>query len=112
MPVACTIEDVYVIAEHKQGGRAAEMPKEEQLQKYIRDTFELLVSKIKEAGKEAGVMDKLARKVVDNLKLQVNNIHVRFEEHNPQHAYAFGLSLQSLTFGTTDHLWQPVFVER
>jgi len=58
------------------------------------------------------MMDKLGKKVIDNLKFQVKNIHVRFEESNQAHSYSFGVSLKSLTFGTTDKNWQPIFVER
>jgi hypothetical protein len=111
--VACTIEDVFVICSLKQSTvLPSEVTKQELLAKYVQETFELLVSKVKDANKEAGTFDKLGKKIVDNLKFQIRNIHVRFEEANPRHAYSFGLSLQSLTFGTTDHLWKPVFVER
>ena len=56
------------------------------------------------------MMDKLGKKVIDNLKFNVKNIHVRFEESNQAHSYSFGVSLKSLAFGTTDKNWQPIFV--
>lgn len=65
---------------------------------------------MKEANKEEGMFDKLGKKVVDNLKFQIKNIHIRFEETNERHSYSFGASLQSLTFGTTDKNWKPVFI--
>lgn len=58
------------------------------------------------------MIDKLGKKVIDNLKFQVKNIHVRFEESNAMHSYSFGVSLKSLTFGTTDKKWSPIFIER
>jgi len=42
----------------------------------------VLTNKVKDANKEEGMMDKLAKKVIDNLKMQINNIHIRFEEVN------------------------------
>lgn len=80
MPVACTIEDVYVIVQlKKHANKLSDVKKEELLMKYIRDNFELLVSKVKEANKEEGMLDKLGKKIIDNLKFQVKNIHIRFE---------------------------------
>ncbi len=58
------------------------------------------------------MLDRLGKKIIDNLKMQIKNIHVRFEESNPNHTYAFGVALKSLNFGTTDKNWKPVFVER
>lgn len=58
------------------------------------------------------MLDKLGKKIIDNLKFQVKNIHIRFEEANQLHCYSFGVSLKSLTFGTTDKHWKPVFIER
>lgn len=82
------------------------------LTKYIKETFEAFSDKIKDANKEEGMLDKLGKKVVDNLKIQIKNIHIRFEEANKDHTYSFGLSLKSLTFGTTDKSWKPIFIER
>jgi len=31
-----------------------------------------------EHNKEKGMIDKLAKKVIDNLKLNIKNIHIRF----------------------------------
>jgi len=56
------------------------------------------------------MMDKLAKKVIDNLKMQIKNIHIRFEECNANNAYSFGVSLKSLNFCTTDMNWKPMFV--
>ena len=79
MPVSCTIEDVYVIAEHKKNcNKVSEISKEELLTKYIKETFEAFSDKIKDANKEEGMFDKLGKKVVDNLKMQIKNIHIRF----------------------------------
>ena len=96
----------------KHAAHINEVTKEELLNKYIKETYELLIEKIKEANKEEGMLDKLGKKIVDNLKFQVKNIHVRFEEQNQLHSYSFGVSLKELTFGTTDRNWKPVFIER
>jgi vacuolar protein sorting-associated protein 13A/C len=82
------------------------------LKKYIKETFEAIADKIKESKKEDGMLDKLGKKIIDNLKMQIKNIHIRFEEANQEHIYSFGLALKSLTFGTTDKNWNPIYIER
>ena len=68
-----------MIAEHKKNcHKVSEISKEELLTKYIKETFEAFSDKIKEANKEEGMFDKLGKKVVDNLKMQIKNIHIRF----------------------------------
>lgn len=56
------------------------------------------------------MLDKLGKKILDNLKINIKNIHIRFEEDNQEHTYSFGISLKSLTFGNTDREWKPVFI--
>lgn len=69
-----------MIAEHKKNAaKINEISKEELLRKYIKETFDALVDKIKDANKEEGMLDKLGKKILDNLKLQIKNIHIRFE---------------------------------
>ena len=53
------------------------------------------------------MMDKLGKKIIDNLKLKIVNIHLRFEESTPVQAYAWGAVLGSMSFQTTDKNWKP-----
>ena len=69
VPVSVTIEDVFIIVQlKKHGTHFNEVTKEELLRKYIKEMFELLTNKIKDANKEDGMLDKLGKKIIDNLK--------------------------------------------
>lgn len=57
-------------------------------------------------------MAKLAKKIIDNLQLKIMNLHIRFEEAHKTEHYAWGLTLESISFTTTDQNWKPCFVER
>ena len=52
----------------------------------LMDFANELEEKIKEGirGKveDNGYFEKIAKKVVDNLQVKINNIHVRFEQHD------------------------------
>ena len=52
-------------------------------------------------------------KIVDNLQLKVNNIHVKVEiNQSAQKAFSFGFKLDSLQILTTDNQWNVKFFDR
>lgn len=48
------------------------------------------------------MMAKLGKKIVDNLQMKIKNVHVRFEEGGKSETYAWGLTLEEISFTTTD----------
>eukprot|EP00667_Euglena_gracilis_P005607 EG_transcript_5644 len=59
-----------------------------------------------------GIMQRLRRKILTNLEVQVRNVHFRYEEaildrHNP---FALGLQFRGLSCITTDSQWEPQYV--
>jgi vacuolar protein sorting-associated protein 13A/C len=82
------------------------------LLRYASAQFEKFMTKKKkknESEDQQGYFDKLTLKVIDNLQLQVKNIHVRWESNN---TYAWGLKLDSLDAYTTNYEWLKVFIDR
>lgn len=57
-------------------------------------------------------MAKLGKKIIDNLQLKLINFHVRFQENRAGQKYAWGVTLQEISFMTTDNEWKPTFVDR
>jgi hypothetical protein len=53
-----------------------------------------------ELNEKAGLIDRIAYKMLDNLYLSIKNIHIRFEEKDVdsglKYGYSFGCSLESI----------------
>ena len=57
-------------------------------------------------------MAKLGKKIIDNLQLKIVNVHIRFEEKDTINNYSWGLTLDEISFVTTDKDWKPAFIDR
>jgi len=54
-------------------------------------------------------MSSLIAKIIDNLQVSIKNVHVRIEnkdQEDSQSTFSLGVTLQSMTFNTTDKQWQ------
>jgi len=62
---------------------------------------------------KAGFTERLMNRIVDNIELTVKNVHVRYEDSvtNPEHAFALGMTWESLNMQSTDKRWKPCFVD-
>ena len=58
------------------------------------------------------MMAKLGKKIVDNLQLKIVNVHFRFEEKSTFKNYSWGVTLDEISFITTDKNWNPSFIDR
>ncbi|KAG0346597.1 hypothetical protein BG004_001308 [Podila humilis] len=65
-----------------------------------------------EEKKNATFLNQLITKVVDNLQVSINNIHVRYEDKlsDPKHPFSAGLTLSQLSAVSTDGEWVPTFI--
>lgn len=61
--------------------------------------------------KEAGYIQKLTLKIIDNIQLSINNIHIRFED-TLRTEFSWGIALQSLEVFTTDSQWNKKYFDR
>ena len=59
-----------------------------------------------------GFLEKLTAKVVDNLKLRIQDIHVRFEYHIENSHFSTGITLEKIDCYTTNQNWDKEFTDR
>ncbi len=121
-PVRVLIEDVFLLASPKE--EAAYDPEEEDRRKQrIKmeklDSAELLKERSQEdlsqeeQKKSQSFTESLVTKIVDNLQVEVKNIHVRYEDSisAPGHPFALGITLEEFSAVSTDGEWGPTFIQ-
>jgi hypothetical protein len=67
-----------------------------------------------EEWESAGTMGRLALRVLDNMQLDIKNVHVRFEDRlsNPECPFAAGIFCQELSFFTTNANFKKAIRDR
>jgi len=54
-------------------------------------------------------------RTIDNLQVSIRNLHIRFENNNPNFSkdnFSMGFTLERLYMSTTNSEWQPMFIDR
>ena len=65
------------------------------------------------AEEERGFIMNLTSKVVDNIQLSIQNIHLRFEDSkNYSEPLSLGLTMEKLDIETTNEFWESEFIDR
>ena len=82
-----------------------------------KDLIESLEKKTEELSpeeemKQKGFIEKLTGKILDNIKVTIKNIHIRFEYGLDSRNFAVGLCLESIESYTTDENWEIHFTDR
>ena len=57
----------------------------------------------------------LITKIVDNLQINLKDIHVRIENQDtlePENSFSLGITLQEIDLYTTDEHWKRVYLDR
>ena len=57
----------------------------------------------------------LITKIVDNLQINLKDIHVRIENEDtlePENSFSLGITLQEIDLYTTDANWKRVYLDR
>ncbi|CAG8448137.1 4681_t:CDS:10 [Diversispora eburnea] len=119
-PVKVFINNVYLLAVPK--AESEYDPQEEerraqQLKKEKLENDELLHTSSDLPGendqKNQSFINQLVTKIVDNLQISINNIHIRYEDKlsDPGHPFAVGLTLSEFSAVSTDDNWKPTFIE-
>ena len=62
--------------------------------------------------KKKGFIEKLTSRIVDNLKLNIQNIHFRFEYHIEKNHFSTGITLERIECYTTNQNWEREFTDR
>lgn len=120
-PVRINIEDVFLLAAPKedQEFNAEEEEKRAHAVKMEKlDSAELLKERntegmtAEEQQKQQSFTAALTTTIIDNVQIQVKNVHIRYEDalSDPGHPFAAGLTLQELSAVSTDENWRPTFI--
>ncbi|KAK3113583.1 Vacuolar protein sorting-associated protein 13 [Teratosphaeriaceae sp. CCFEE 6253] len=121
-PVRINIEDVFLLAAPKEdeGYDAAEEQKRDHAVKMEKlDSAELLKERStegmsqEEEQKQQSFTAALTTTIIDNVQIQVKNVHIRYEDavSDPGHPFAAGLTLQELSAVSTDENWRPTWIQ-
>ncbi|KAK0305778.1 Vacuolar protein sorting-associated protein 13 [Friedmanniomyces endolithicus] len=121
-PVRINIEDVFLLAAPKDDETydAAEEEKRTHAVKMEKlDSAELLKERNtegmsqEEEKKQQSFTAALTTTIIDNVQIQVKNVHIRFEDavSDPSHPFAAGLTLQELSAVSTDENWRPTWIQ-
>ncbi|KAH7149038.1 hypothetical protein B0J13DRAFT_620943 [Dactylonectria estremocensis] len=121
-PVKVFIEDVFLLASPKEEAEYDEEEEERRKQRLKMeklDSAELLKEKNQEGmsqeeqQKNQSFTQSLVTKIVDNLQVEVKNIHIRYEDSisAPGHPFALGMTLKEFSAISTDGKWAPTFIQ-
>lgn len=122
-PVKVLIDNVFLVAvpklnqeynaaEEEIRAQALKLNKLEDLEvaDRLKDTSNL---DPEEARKNQSFTDSLVTKIIDNLQITINNIHIRYEDNYsvPGHEFSIGISLEELSAVSTNENWEPSFIQ-
>ncbi|KAK4502697.1 hypothetical protein PRZ48_006123 [Zasmidium cellare] len=121
-PVRINIEDVFLLAAPKedQAYNAEEEEKRAHAVKMEKlDSAELLKERNtegmsqEEQQKQQSFTAALTTTIIDNVQIQVKNVHIRYEDaiSDPGHPFAAGITLQELSAVSTDENWKPTWIQ-
>jgi len=121
-PVRINIEDVFLLAAPRQDEEydAAEEARREHAVKMEKlDSAELLKERntagmsAEEEKKQQSFTAALTTTIIDNIQIQIKNVHIRYEDalSDPGHPFAAGITLQELSAVSTDENWRPTFIQ-
>lgn len=122
-PVKVTIEDVYLLAAPilQDSYNHQEEIKRELALKFQRLNDLEMMNKAnptnslsaEDAAKNESFTESLVTKIVDNLQVQIKNIHIRYEDTEnifTDNPYSIGLTLNELSAISTDENWKHTFI--
>ena len=121
-PVRINIEDVFLLAAPKED-EAYNAEEEEKRAHAVKmeklDSAELLKERNtegmsqEEQKKQQSFTAALTTTIIDNVQIQVKNVHIRYEDaiSDPGHPFAAGLTLQELSAVSTDENWRPTWIQ-
>ena len=121
-PVRINIDDVFLLAAPKEDEEYD--PEEEERRDHAvkmekLDSAELLKERntenmsAEEQQKQQSFTAALTTTIIDNVQIQVKNVHIRYEDalSDPGHPFAAGITLQELSAVSTDENWRPTFIQ-
>lgn len=72
------------------------------------------LGEMQDPANRATYVQQLATHILDNLEVQISNIHIRYEDSvsEPGKTFGFGITLDKIILTTTDDQWNAKFVKR
>ena len=121
-PVRINIEDIFLLAaprEDQDFDPVEEERREHAVKMEKLDSAELLKERNtegmspEEQKKQQSFSEALTTTIIDNVQIQVKNVHIRYEDalSDPGHPFATGITLQELSAVSTDENWRPTFIQ-
>ena len=121
-PVRINIEDVFLLAapkEDQEYNPEEEVRRDHAVKMEKLDSAELLKERntegmsAEEQQKQQSFTAALTTTIIDNVQIQVKNVHIRYEDalSDPGHPFAAGVTLQELSAVSTDENWRPTFIQ-
>lgn len=117
-PTYVTIEDVYLVIVSNKEVVYDELKEREKLKEKRQRELELLENQEDAYNKDDdddddsdnGFLGKMASSIIAQLQVQINRIHIRFEDKSsdPKHPFACGILLNSLTIHSITDLKEVV----
>lgn len=86
---------------------------EQNAKKQLLDTWESLTLVPQEDTKQkpdAGYTARMLEKVIDNIHVKVNRVHIRYEDNVKNRNFSFGIAIGELTAITTNDKWEEEFL--
>ncbi|CAG9319841.1 unnamed protein product [Blepharisma stoltei] len=76
------------------------------------DKFEIMNSEEVAVASSPGMIEKLFRKIVDNIQVELKNVYVRFEDTESfSQKFAVGLKIEEISCFTCNSSWEKQFME-
>jgi len=119
-PVIVVVENVYLVAQPDYGFSEYDEKKEREKELSMKkdrlaqaETMKSFNETDEEDEKSNSFVQRLVTKIVDNLQVEVNKVHVRFEDFttNKEFPFAFGVCLDGVKLKSTNESWKEMFVE-
>jgi len=121
-PVQIHVEDVFLLAapkEDEEYNAEEEEARAHAVKMEKLDSAELLKERTTEGmsqedqKKQQSFTAALTTTIIDNVQIQVKNVHIRYEDavSDPGHPFAAGLTLQELSAVSTDENWRPTWIQ-
>ncbi|CDW82625.1 ph domain containing protein [Stylonychia lemnae] len=121
-PVELTLETLYlvVVPKHQDEWEIIDNWSFQYKKKLLDEFTQIMAANLKLAlqskkdQKEDGYVDRLVTKIVDNLQLRIQNIHIRYEDSvsMPGRFHSQGFTLKELSINTTNGNWDSTFYDR
>lgn len=122
-PVKVVIDNIFLVAVPKtdQNYDAAEEERRELELKLNKLEDHEVADRLKEAShltpeevqKNQSFTESLVTKIIDNLQITINNIHIRYEDNQsvPDQEFSIGISLKELSAVSTNENWESSFIQ-